>query len=104
MTDGLAALITRLFFPAQHKKAPAAHVGNELVYAAGNAADLAADGLNRTIFKGRLREHHFAGWLAGLMDGAGDARRRLTHTMSYALLMFGLGLCATLIYLIFVKG
>ena len=104
VTDGLAALITRLFFPAQHKKAPAAHVGNELVYAAGNAADLAADGLNRTIFKGRLREHHFAGWLAGLMDGAGDARRRLTHTMSYALLMFGLGLCATLIYLIFVKG
>ena len=104
IVDSISAVLIRLFLHAQRKKTPSVHVGNELVYAAGNAADLAADGLNRTLFRNRPREHHFVGRLAGLWDGARDARRRLTHTMSYALLMFGLGLCAALIYLIVVKG
>ncbi|MBQ7488258.1 MAG: hypothetical protein IJT77_12255, partial [Clostridia bacterium] len=79
-------------------------VGPGLAYAAGSVADSAAEGLNRTVFRGKPKSHHFVGRLAGLFDGARDVRQRLTHTMSYALLMFGLGLCATLIYLIFVKA
>jgi len=33
-------------------------------------------------------------------DGILDAVRLMTHTMSYGLLLFGIGLCATLVYLL----
>ncbi|MBQ8094597.1 MAG: sodium:proton antiporter [Clostridia bacterium] len=104
VTDAVAALLTRTVLRESHQNAYSEHVGNTLVYAAGSAADAAAEGLNRTIYRKDPREHHFVGRLAGIWDGARDVRQRATHTMSYALLMFGLGLCATLIYLIFIKG
>ena len=101
LTDALAALLTRTILRGQQRKAYEPHVGNQLAYAAGSVANSAAEGLNRTVFRDNPREHHFVGRMAGLLDGARDVRQRLTHTMSYALLTFGLGLCAALIYLIF---
>ncbi|MBQ9010977.1 MAG: hypothetical protein IJ088_16845, partial [Clostridia bacterium] len=93
--DGIAAVLVRTVLHTRRKKVPAQCVANE-------PTDVAND-LNPAA-GGSPRKHHLAGFVAGLMDGAVDARRRLTHTMSYALLMFGLGLCATLIYLIVIKG
>ena len=39
-------------------------------------------------------------FFSGIWDGIMDAVRRLTHTMSYGLMIFGLGLCAMLVYLL----
>ena len=44
-----------------------------------------------------------AGALNGISAGVLDALKRITHTMSYGLMLFGLGLCVTLFYLMFYK-
>ena len=45
-------------------------------------------------------EHHFVGFFAGLWDGLIDFAQRITHTMSYGLILFAIGLCVTIIYLL----
>ena len=75
-------------------------MGNLFTETVGHTADSFAEMLNKTIFAGNPHAHHFTGFLAGVWDGVMDAVRRLTHTMSYSLLLFGLGLCVTLIYLL----
>ena len=42
------------------------------------------------------RSYNSAVW-----DGIMDAVSQMSHTMSYGLLLFGLGLCVTLLYLMF---
>lgn len=42
--------------------------------------------------------------MAGMWDGLMDGVQRITHTMSYGLMLFGLGLCVTLLYLMFYHG
>jgi len=68
--------------------------------AMGGFADWTAELLNRTVMKNQPKEHHFTGTMAGLWDGVMHAVRRVTHTMSYGLLLFGLGLCVMIIYLL----
>ena len=43
---------------------------------------------------------HFEAAVLGVRDSAVDAVRRMSHTMSYGLIFFALGLCATLLYLL----
>ena len=66
----------------------------------GGFADWLAELLNRTVMRSQPKEHHFTGTMAGLWDGVLHAVRRVTHTMSYGLLLFGLGLCVMIIYLL----
>ena len=103
VTDALANLTSATVLSAQRRVARE-RVGNGVTSAVGTALDSAAEGLNRTVLRERPRAHHFTGRLAGLWDGAMDAIRGVTHTMSYGLILMGLGLCATLLYLLLYVG
>ena len=102
-TDALAHLASATVLSARRRVAHE-RVGNGVTFAAGRAMDGVAEGLNRTVRRAHPREHRFTGRLAGLWDGATDAIRGMTHTMSYGLLLMGLGLCATLLYLLLYAG
>lgn len=103
LTDALADVVARTVLAAR-RHVVRTHVGNPVTYAIGMAADSVADGLNHTLLRDHPRAHNFVGKMAGFWDGLLDGVRRITHTMSYALLVFGLGLCATLVYLMMYKG
>ncbi len=104
ITDGLAALLAGTVLRAKKVTKPFTHVGNGFTYLLGCFLDGIAELLNRTVYRNHPREHHFVGRLAGDWDGMEETRRRMTHSLSFTLLAFGLGLCATLVYLVFVKG
>lgn len=97
--DEIALLFTRTVL-AMRRNIDKIRVGNVLTDAAGGLADSLAELLNRTLLRNQPVEHHYTGTFAGLWDGVMHAVRRVTHTMSYGLLLFGLGLCVTLIYLL----
>ena len=97
--DALAQLAGVTVFAARRRTARE-HVGNPVTEAAGAALDGVAEGLDRTVLRRHPKRHHFTGWLAGLWDGAMEALRGVTHTMSFGLLWMGLGLCVTLVYLV----
>ena len=99
VSDMIALAFTKTFL-AMRRYTEKVHVGNVITEAVGHTADSFAEVLNKTIFAGNPKAHHYTGLLAGVWDGILDATRRLTHTMSYGLLLFGLGLCATIIYLL----
>ena len=99
VSDMIALLFTKTFL-AMRKYTEKVHVGNVITETVGHTADSFAEVLNKTIFAGHPKAHHYTGLLAGIWDGILDASRRMTHTMSYGLLLFGLGLCATIIYLL----
>lgn len=98
--DDIAMLFTNTFLKMKHYTEKI-RVGNPLTDTVGGAADKFAELLNRTVFRGHPHAHHYTGMLAGWWNGMMAAMRRMTHTMSYGLLVFGLGLCVTLIYLLF---
>jgi len=99
ISDTIALFFSRTFL-AMRRYREKVHVGNVVTETMGHTADSFAEVLNRTIFAGHPHAHHFTGFFAGVWDGIMDAVRRLTHTMSYGLLLFGVGLCATLVYLL----
>ena len=99
ISDTVALFFSRTFL-AMRRYREKVHVGNVITETVGHTADSFAEILNRTIFAGHPHAHHYTGFLAGVWDGIMDAVRRLTHTMSYGLLLFGVGLCATLVYLL----
>ena len=96
VSDIIALLFNRTFL-AMRRYTEKVHVGNVITETVGQTADSFAEMLNKTIFAGNPHAHHFTGFLAGVWDGVMDAVRRLTHTMSYGLLLFGLGLCLMLV-------
>ena len=69
--------------------------------AVGGVFDGMAEGLNQTVLRGHRIEHHAMARISAAWDGAMDAISQMSHTMSYGLLLFGLGLCVTLLYLMF---
>ena len=97
--DEIALLFTRTML-AMRRNIEKIHVGNAMTDAAGSLADSLAELLNRTLLRSHPVEHHYTGTFAGLWDGIIHAMRQVTHTMSYGLLLFGLGLCVTLVYLL----
>ncbi|MDO5299390.1 MAG: proton-conducting transporter membrane subunit [Clostridia bacterium] len=99
LTDAVAYLIGHTVL-AMRRRVQRVRVGNRVTDAVGRAVDGMADELNHTVLRGHPVQHHATGSLAGRWDGIVDALRQTTHTMSYGLLLFGLGLCATLIYLL----
>lgn len=103
-TDALAYLLGRTVLAARRRVERDKRVGNRVTYAVGTVADGVAEGLNRTLRRGACEKPHYVGRLAGLWDGMVDGMRQMTHTMSYGLVLFGLGLCVTLLYLMFYRG
>ena len=99
VTDGIAWMMNATVL-AVRRNIERRRVGGVVTDAVGHAADGLVEGLNQTILREHPIKHHFVGLLAGLRDGIADMMRRTTHTMSYGLVVFGLALCATIIYLL----
>lgn len=97
--DTIALLFTKTVL-AMSRYTDKVRIGNYVTDAMGGFADWLAELLNSTFMKDKPKEHHFTGTMAGLWDGVLHAVRSVTHTMSYGLLLFGLGFCAMLIYLL----
>ena len=97
--DTIALLFTKTVL-AMGRYTDKIRVGNFVTDTMGGFADWLAELLNRTVMRSQPKEHHFTGTMAGLWDGVLHAVRRVTHTMSYGLLLFGLGLCVMIIYLL----
>ena len=97
--DTIAARINETFLAMKHYT-ETIRVGNALTDTVGGAADKVAEVVNRTLLRSHPQAHHYTGTLAGWWNGMMAAVRRVTHTMSYGLLLFGLGLCVMLVYLL----
>ena len=97
--DWLALIFTNTFLKMKHYT-ETVRIGNIFTDAVGGVADKLAEVLNQTIFRNHPHAHHYTGTLAGWWNGMLAAMKKMTHTMSYGLLIFGLGLCVTLIYLL----
>ena len=97
--DWFALIFTNTFLKMKHYT-ETVRIGNIFTDTVGGVADKLAEVLNQTIFRRHPHAHHYTGTLAGWWNGMLAAMRRMTHTMSYGLLLFGLGLCVTLIYLL----
>ena len=100
LTDFVADIIARKVLSARRKK-PENHVGNAVTRAVGGVFDGMVEGLNQTVLRGHQIEHHAMAKISAAWDGVMDAISQMSHTMSYGLLLFGLGLCVTLLYLMF---
>ena len=97
--DWFALIFTNTFLKMKHYT-ETVRIGNIFTDTVGGVADKTAEVLNQTIFRRHPHAHHYTGTLAGWWNGMLAAVRKMTHTMSYGLLLFGLGLCVTLIYLL----
>ena len=97
--DTLALMFTKTFLMMKHYT-ETVRVGNVFTDTVGGAAAKCAEVLNRTVFRGHPHAHHYTGRMAGWWHGMMAAVRRMTHTMSYGLLVFGLGLCVMMVYLL----
>jgi len=97
--DWLALIFTNTFLKMKHYT-ETVHIGNIFTDTVGGVADKLAEVLNQTIFRRHPHAHHYTGMLAGWWNGMLAAVKKMTHTMSYGLLIFGLGLCVTFIYLL----
>ena len=100
LTDFVADLIARKVLSARRKKLEN-RVGNAVTRAVGGVFDGMVEGLNQTVLRGHQIEHHAMARISAAWDGVMDAISQMSHTMSYGLLLFGLGLCVTLLYLMF---
>jgi len=97
--DWLALIFTNTFLKMKHYT-ETVRIGNIFTDTVGGFADKMAEVLNQTIFRNHPHAHHYTGTLAGWWNGMLAAVKKMTHTMSYGLLLFGLGLCVTFIYLL----
>ena len=100
LTDFVADLIARKVLSARRKKLEN-RVGNAVTRAVGGVFDGMAEGLNQTVLRGHQIEHHAMARISAAWDGAMDAISEMSQTMSYGLVLLGLGLCVTLLYLMF---
>lgn len=103
LTDAIAVMLGHIALSV-HKNTKHLHVGNIFTETIGKTADAVAEGLNHTVLQERPLHHHIAGFLAGVWEGALNLYRAISHTMSYALVLFAMGLLATIIYLLTYAG
>ncbi len=99
LTDAIAAMVSHVSLSV-HRNIRHLHVGNIFTEMIGKTADAVAEGLNQTVLQEKPLRHHIAGFLAGVWEGALNLYRAISHTMSYALVLFAFGLLATIIYLL----
>ncbi len=99
LTDAAAVTVSHLWLSV-HRNIRHLHVGNFFTEAIGKTADAVAEGLNHTVLQEKPLRHHIAGFLAGMWEGMLNLYRAVSHTMSYALVLFAFGLLATIIYLL----
>ena len=74
--------------------------GNALTYIIGSAANAACRVLNRTLWRKRPRETDYKHKMALDYWSMRETLYMITRSLSYGLILFSIGLCATLIYLL----
>ncbi len=99
LTDWIALGCKRTVFAALRPRTPPP-VGNRLTYALGTLMDRGAALLNKTLCKKRPIKTKFVYALAAAMETLDRSGRHISRSLSFSLLMFSIGLMATLIYLL----
>jgi len=99
LSDAAAVTVSRVSLSV-HRNIRHMHVGNLFTETIGKTADAMAEGLNHTVLQEKPLRHHITGFLAGVWEGLLNLYRAVSHTMSYALILFAFGLLATIIYLL----
>ncbi len=100
MTDFFVIILGRHVFKPKRKHRPVA-VGNELTYAIGSCLDGVIYLLNATVCRKRPIQKSFVDSLAIRSMEANVTVSLVSRSVSYGLLLFGVGLILTLLYLLF---
>lgn len=99
IADAFVVLLRKTVY-RDHTKMGEPKEGNELTNYLGGLANAASDLLNRTLRRGRSRTADYKHKLALDYTGLKETIFLITRSLSYGLILFCIGLCATLIYLL----
>ena len=100
MTDFFVLVLRKNVFKPKKKHRPVV-VGNELTHALGWFMDSAAHGLNSTILRKRPIKTSYEEQLAIRTMEVENTMQLVGRSISFGLLLFGIGLIITLLYLLF---
>lgn len=99
ITDGLIVFLRKTVY----KDSPQAmelEEGNEVTHAFGTFLNKLESLLNQTIWRNHPHKRDFEHYFVLKYDSFKENTAMITRSLSYGLLLFSLGLCATLIYLL----
>ena len=99
LTDALVVLLRKTVY-RDHTKMGELKEGNALTYILGSIANAAGRFLNRTFWRKQPRETEHRHRLALKYWSLRETVYMITRSLSYGLILFSIGLCATLIYLL----
>ena len=99
LTDALVVLLRKTVY-RDHTKMGELKEGNWLTYILGSAANTACGIMNRIFRKNHPKETNYKHKLALGYWGLRETIYMITRSLSYGLILFSIGLCATLIYLL----
>lgn len=99
LTDALVVILRKTIY-RDHTKMGELKEGNGLTYVLGTMANAGCKVLNRTIWKKSPRQEDYRHKLALEYWRRRETHYMITRSLSYGLILFSLGLCATLIYLL----
>ena len=100
ISPDLANLAASKTLLAPRVAASPAPVGNRFTYAIGTLFDRVSDALARATHREKRAQTSYAALLAAGGEEASKQFRQLTRSISFGLLMFCVGLCVTLMYLL----
>ncbi len=98
LMDGALWLLQRFVFHPIHPLKPV--VGTKTTYILGSMADAIENALNRSIFRKHPKRIDFVYWLAERERDVKQLDRIISRSISFGLMMFALGLCLTIAYLL----
>lgn len=99
LTDALVVFLRKTVY-RDHTKAGELKEGNSLTYILGSIANGVCRILNRTFLRNHPREIDYRHKLALDYWGLRETVYMITRSLSYGLILFSIGLCATLLYLL----
>lgn len=100
LADGIVTLLKRTVFAPRKVRLPAP-VGTRMTYMIGTLLDDFVIFLNRTLFRKKPIRVSFVNLFAVGKKEVDQTTRLITRSVSFGLLMFCIGFCLTLIYLLF---
>ena len=99
ITDGLIVFLRKTIYKDSPELAELEE-GNEMTHAVGTFLNKLENFLNHTIWRNRPHKRDFEHYFVLKYDAFKENTSMISRSLSYGLLLFSLGLCATLIYLL----
>ena len=99
ITDAMVVLLRKTIY-RDHTKKGELKEGNGLTYVLGSVINVICGLLNHTLWRGNPREIDYRHKLALDYWSRRETIYMITRSLSYGLLLFSVGLCVTLIYLL----